>query len=99
VAFAILKLTENKSVLPSNGGESMELYAIAGAVLGGCSLRGGDGSVAGILIGTAILVLLRQAVYFSGVPDTLESTAIGTALLLGAILDETIRRRSAVRKV
>jgi ribose transport system permease protein len=99
VAFAILKLTENKSILPSNGGESMELYAIAGAVLGGCSLRGGDGSVAGILIGTAILVLLRQAVYFSGVPDTLESTAIGTALLLGAILDETIRRRSAVRKV
>lgn len=99
VAYATLKLCENKSIMPANGGETMELYAIAGAVLGGCSLRGGDGNVVGIMIGTAILVLLRQAVTFTGVPDTLEYTAIGTALLLGAILDETIRRRSAVRKV
>ena len=99
VAYATLKLCENKSIMPANGGETMELYAMAGAVLGGCSLRGGDGNVVGIMIGTAILVLLRQAVTFTGVPDTLEYTAIGTALLLGAILDETIRRRSAVRKV
>lgn len=99
VAYAVLKLCENKSVMPANGGETMELYAIAGAVLGGCSLRGGDGNVAGILIGSAILVLLKQAVSFTGVPDELEYTAIGTALLIGAILDETIRRRSAVRKV
>ena len=98
VAYAILKLAENRSMMPSNGGETMELYAIAGAVLGGCSLRGGDGNVAGIIIGTAILVLLRQAVTFTGIPDTLEYTAIGIALLCGAILDETIRRRGAVRK-
>lgn len=96
--FAILKLAENGSMPPSNAGASMELYAIAGAVLGGCSLRGGDGNVFGILVGTMILVLLTRVVSFSGVPDTLEYTAIGTALLFGAILDEAIRRRGAVRK-
>jgi len=98
-AYAILKLAEIRSFPPSNAGATMELYAIAGAVLGGCSLRGGDGNVFGILVGTAILVMLPKAVSFWGIPDTLEYTVIGGALLIGAVLDETIRRRGAVRKI
>ncbi|MEO6786540.1 MAG: ABC transporter permease [Chthoniobacteraceae bacterium] len=43
------------SIQPSGLGEFYELYAIAGAVLGGCSLRGGEGSVLGVIIGTVIL--------------------------------------------
>jgi len=97
--YSVLKLAETTSVPPSNHGAGLELYAIAGAVLGGCSLRGGDGSVFGIVIGTAILVVLKSAVIFSGIPQQLEYTAIGGALLIGAILDEWLRRRSAVRKV
>jgi hypothetical protein len=31
------------------------------------------------------------------IPSSLEYTVIGTALLLGAILDETLRRRRAAR--
>jgi ribose transport system permease protein len=41
------------SISPANHGSSYELYAIAAAVLGGCSLRGGEGSILGIVIGTA----------------------------------------------
>jgi len=37
------------SISPSNHGNSFELYGIAAAVLGGCSLRGGEGSILGIL--------------------------------------------------
>ncbi|MCE9604467.1 MAG: ABC transporter permease [Planctomycetia bacterium] len=98
VLFSILKLAETGSVPPSNHGASMELYAIAGAVLGGCSLRGGEGNVIGIVIGAVILVLLNSVVNFAMIPQSLEYTAIGSALLLGAILDEALRRRSAVRK-
>ena len=39
------------SVSPVSHGNFDELYGIAAAVLGGCSLRGGEGSVVGILIG------------------------------------------------
>jgi ribose transport system permease protein len=96
--FGILLLMEQNSAQPSQTGNFLELYAIAGAVLGGCSLLGGEGTVPGILIGTCILVLLPNLTTMWGVPSALEYTVIGGALLFGAILDELLRRRGAVRK-
>jgi ribose transport system permease protein len=95
--FSVLFLMQENSAQPSDAGSFLELYAIAGAVLGGCSLRGGEGTVAGILIGTAILRTLQNLVNMWNIPASLEYTVIGSALLLGAILDETLRRRRAAR--
>jgi ribose transport system permease protein len=95
--FAVLFLMQENSAQPSSTGNFLELYAIAGAVLGGCSLRGGEGSVLGILIGTMILMLLPNLVNMWGIPAALEYTVIGAALLFGAILDELLRRRAAKR--
>jgi ribose transport system permease protein len=95
--FGILFLMENNSVRPSSDGSFFELYAIAGAVLGGCSLRGGEGTVLGIVIGTAILVMLPNLTNLLGVPSELEFIVIGGALLVGAIMDELLRPRSAAR--
>ena len=97
--FSMMFLADSNSVQPSSTGSLIELYAIAGAVLGGCSLRGGEGSVAGIVLGTAILFVLMTTVFVAGVSDKLEYTAIGLTLLIGAMLDEFLRRRgTAVRK-
>jgi ribose transport system permease protein len=93
----MLQLLELKTASPSNTGQWYELYAITGAVLGGCSLRGGEGTVVGILLGTAVLPLLRNLINFSGIPDDLEFTVIGVALLLGTIADELLKRRAARR--
>lgn len=93
--FSVLYLAEIASAQPSSDGSLYELYAIAGAVLGGCSLRGGEGSVAGIVVGTGLLFVLKKAVFMAGVPDKLEYTAIGLMLLVGAALDEYLRRRDA----
>jgi ribose transport system permease protein len=92
--FSILLLMKYNTATPSTTGEFYELYAIAGAVLGGCSLRGGEGSVPGILIGTSILVILPNLATMWGVPNTLNNFVIGGALLLGAILDEVLRSKS-----
>lgn len=89
----LLYLVEFDSVVPSEAGGFYELYAIAGAVLGGCSLRGGEGTIPGILVGAAILRLLPNLVNMWGVPSALEDTVIGGALLLGAMLDELLRRK------
>jgi ribose transport system permease protein len=43
------------SISPANYGLPYELYGIAAAVLGGCSLRSGGGSILGIVIGTAVI--------------------------------------------
>jgi ribose transport system permease protein len=43
-------------------GIAYELYAIAAAVLGGCSLRGGEGTVLGIIIGSAIMRVIDNGI-------------------------------------
>jgi ribose transport system permease protein len=96
--FGILFLMEHNSVRPSNDGNFTELYAIAGAVLGGCSLRGGEGTILGVIMGTSILVILPNLINMWGVSSELEFIIIGGALLLGAILDELLRSRGMARQ-
>ena len=43
-------------------GIAYELYAIAAAVLGGCSLRGGEGTVLGMIIGSAIMRVIDNGI-------------------------------------
>ena len=43
------------SAQPVDFGNFYELYAIAAAMLGGCSLRGGTGSIVGVVLGAAVL--------------------------------------------
>jgi ribose transport system permease protein len=91
----ILQFLELQTASPSGAGQFYELYAITGAVLGGCSLRGGEGTVLGMLLGAAVLPLLRNLQNFSNLPDDLEFLVIGFALLLGTIIDELLKRRAA----
>jgi ribose transport system permease protein len=76
------------SVSPANHGNAYELYGIAAAVLGGCSLRGGEGSVIGILIGTALLQVLRNLVNLLDIPGTLDFAVMGVVILLGVMADQ-----------
>lgn len=96
--YSFLHVLQYNTAQPSGTGSMYELNAIAGAVLGGFSLRGGDGTVLGILIGTSIMVLLTNVTNMWGISTTLEGTVIGVALLLGATVDELLRRQRAVRK-
>ena len=89
--YGILFVTKYDGAQPSESGSFLELYAIAGAVLGGCSLRGGEGTVFGIMIGTSILAILPNFVNMWGMSSEVEYLVIGVALLLGAIMDEVIR--------
>jgi ribose transport system permease protein len=76
------------SVSPANHGNAYELYGIAAAVLGGCSLRGGEGSVVGILIGAALLQVLRNLVNLLGIPSSLDFAVMGAVILLGVMADQ-----------
>jgi ribose transport system permease protein len=82
------------SVSPSNHGNFYELYGIAAAVLGGCSLRGGEGSVVGIVIGTALLQVLQNLVNLLGIPSSLNFAVMGAVVLIGVVADQLLQRRS-----
>lgn len=93
--FSFLYLMQYNSAQPSDTGSYYELYAIAGAVLGGCSLRGGEGNVLGILIGTCFIPILLNSITMWGIPSKAEFMIIGIALLFGATMDEMVRRPAA----
>jgi ribose transport system permease protein len=83
------------SISPSSHGNSFELYGIAAAVLGGCSLRGGEGSIIGILIGAALLQVLQNLVNLLGIPSSLNFAVLGLVILVGVLADQIFQRRSA----
>ena len=94
----ILFALDVNSVQPAAHGNFYELYAIAAAVLGGCSLRGGEGSILGVVIGAAVMRLLYNAINVSGIPTQLEFAIIGAVILAGVIADELIRRLAGRRR-
>ena len=82
---AIVFAFYTNSISPSSHGNFYELYGIAAAVLGGCSLRGGEGSVVGILLGTALLQVLQNLVNLLGIPSSLNFAVMGAVILIGVV--------------
>lgn len=90
---AVFFVFYTQSVSPSAHGNFYELYAIAAAVLGGCSLRGGEGSIIGIVLGTVLLQVLQNLVNMLGIPSSLNFAVMGAVILLGVIADQQLQRR------
>ena len=90
-----------RSISPASHGTFYELYAIAAAVLGGCSLRGGEGSVFGIVLGAILLQVLQNLVNLLGIPSSLNFAVMGAVILLGVLADQQLvkyrSRRAALR--
>ncbi|UJW77314.1 ABC transporter permease [Rhizobium sp. SL42] len=92
-----------KSVQPSSHGNFYELYAIAAAVLGGFSLRGGEGSIVGVVLGVVLLQVLQNLVNLLGIPSSLNFAVMGAVILVGVIADTQFlayreRRRQSATK-
>lgn len=84
-----------RSISPSSHGNFYELYAIAAAVLGGCSLRGGEGSILGVVLGTVLLQVLQNLVNLLGIPSSLNFAVMGSVILIGVLADQQFSKRKA----
>jgi ribose transport system permease protein len=84
------------SATPSLG-SAYELHAIAAAVLGGCSLLGGRGSVFGVLIGAGIMQVTFNAVNLVG-KSLWQNVVAGSVILAAVIVDRVFERNAAKRK-
>ena len=92
---AILIAMYTRSISPAVHGSFYELYAIAAAVLGGCSLRGGEGSIIGVVLGTVLLQVLQNLVNLLGIPSSLNFAVMGTVILIGVLADQYFVQRRA----
>ena len=81
-----------RSISPASHGNFYELYAIAAAVLGGFSLRGGEGSVMGVVLGVILLQVLQNLVNLLGIPSSLNFAVMGTVILVGVVADQQFAR-------
>lgn len=103
----MLMVLDYSVATPNSTGSTLELYAITGAVLGGCSLRGGEGTVIGMILGAAVLPLLMNLITFVHAStivgdyikniDSMIPVVIGLTLLLGTLVDQFFRRGEAKR--
>jgi ribose transport system permease protein len=82
IAFAAVYTT----VMPAQG-QGFELYAIAGAVIGGTSLSGGAGSVLGTMIGVYIMSVLRAGLPSMDLQSQYQTFFTGVVVLGAVMLD------------
>jgi ribose transport system permease protein len=88
ILSAIYFAMYTRSISPASHGNFYELYAIAAAVLGGFSLRGGEGSIIGALLGVVLLQELQNLVNLLGIPSSLNFSVMGGVILLGVLVDQ-----------
>jgi ribose transport system permease protein len=84
------------SATPSLG-SAYELHAVAAAVLGGCSLLGGRGSVFGVLIGAGIMQITFNAVNLVG-KSLWQNVVAGSVILAAVIVDRVFEKNASKRR-
>ncbi|MBO0710258.1 MAG: ABC transporter permease [Acetobacteraceae bacterium] len=92
-AVAAVMLTGWQGSALNNMGVGWELRVIAATVIGGANLVGGEGGAIGVVIGSALIEVIRNGLLMAGVDSNWQGTFVG-ALIVAAVLLQHVRRRS-----
>lgn len=87
----MLELAQNRTMQPTMG-VGYELRAIAAAVIGGVAIEGGRGNVAGVLLGSLLLLMIENGLVLWQVSGAKYDLVIGSLLLAAILLDRLVRR-------
>ncbi|TDO51585.1 D-xylose transport system permease protein [Kribbella sp. VKM Ac-2527] len=90
-------LTARAGVASPDAGNTLELVAIAAAVIGGTSLRGGVGSIRGAILGAFLLATMDNGMSLLGVPTYSQNVVKAIILVLAVALDGYFRRRQLAK--
>jgi simple sugar transport system permease protein len=83
----IIESCASGSIDPSAGDNTLTLYAIAAAVIGGTSLFGGSGTVIGALIGAFVVASLNDGLPLVGAQAGFADVPLGIAIVVAMILN------------
>lgn len=92
VGLAALLNAVRFNEIPSNTGIGMELKAVAAVVVGGVAITGGRGTMAGTIIGVALLGTIGTALTFLGINPFWEKAIQGLIILAALVSDILLRR-------
>lgn len=83
---AVILVSKLNSAQPI-AGEGYEMDAIASAVIGGTSLKGGHGSIWGTLLGAIIMGVIRNGLNLLNVSSYIQRIIIGVIIIIAVLLD------------
>lgn len=86
-------MTARLGVAAPTAAQGYELDVIAAAVVGGTSLSGGEGSILGVLIGAAIMQVLRNGLVLVGVEAYWLQAVQGFVIVVAIMLDQWRKSR------
>lgn len=93
VALAAIVYTSRVSTARADSGLGLELDVIAAVVLGGASIYGGVGTIAGTVLGVLIIATLRNGLVLAGVPSTWQLFLLGILVISAVFLNEFFRKK------
>ncbi|WP_104131914.1 ABC transporter permease [Cryobacterium sp. M91] len=92
---AILIAVRTSSIQPGGTAtEDFTLFAIAAAVVGGTSLTGGRGSVIGIIVGAALIELIRNGLLLAKAPGFYITLFVGVTIVIAAIFNKLMEGKA-----
>lgn len=91
---AILVAVRTTSVQPGTTGD-FTLMAIAAAVVGGCSLNGGRGSVIGMVIGAALIEVVQNGLILGQAPGFYIQLFVGIIIVVAAIFNKLMEGKAS----
>jgi ribose transport system permease protein len=89
--LAGLILVARINAAQTEGGSPYLLTAIAAAVIGGANLMGGEGRIAGTLVGALILGALTNGLVLLNVPSFYEQIVTGLVVIIAVALDQSAK--------
>ncbi|WP_341953587.1 ABC transporter permease [Salinibacterium sp. TMP30] len=103
-ALAGLVLSSRLDSVRADTGTGFELLALTVVLLGGVSILGGRGSIAGVVVAVVLVGALRSGMALAGQPDQARIALIGLLLLLSIVtnvgiqrLQQSMRRRRSLK--
>ena len=88
-----LMMTARLGVAMPNAALGYELDVIAAVFIGGASTSGGSGTILGVLIGAAIMQVLRTGMVLLGIDPYWQNAAIGLIIIISLLIDQLRRRQ------
>jgi ribose transport system permease protein len=86
--IAGIMLTARVASGEPNLGAELPLESIAAAVIGGVSLRGGEGNVLGAIFGAVLIVLIRNGMDLMNISSYLQMCVMGGLLIFAVVMDQ-----------
>ena len=95
-AFAGIIMTARLGAASVSAGTGLELRVISAVIIGGASLQGGEGTVAGAFLGTLLMALIQNSLTLLGVDVYWNTFVIGTTLLVAVMIDTLSKKKKGL---